>query len=121
MFSAIRDWVTRSRTFPADDTLTRHRMCEFLLLLARLGTAGNLLFPQQTKLRDRTKHLLALDPGRAWRIGEVTTRLALSESTLRRSLRLEGTSFRDLLEEVRLDRGVELIMSDGHAHRADRS
>jgi len=111
LFSAIRDWVTRNRSFPADETLTRHRMCEFLLLLARLGVAGNLLFQHQPRLRDRAKHLLALDPGRDWRIGEVTARLALSESTLRRGLRLEGTSFRDLLEEVRLDRGVELVMA----------
>lgn len=111
LFAAIRDWVSRNRSFPADDALTRHRMCEFLLLLARLGTAGNLLFQHQARLRDRAKHLIALDPGRDWRIGEVTARLALSESTLRRGLRLEGTSFRDLLEEVRLDRGVELVMA----------
>ncbi|MDP1737664.1 MAG: helix-turn-helix domain-containing protein [Caulobacter sp.] len=110
-FSAIRDWVTRNRSFPVDATLTRHRMCEFLLLLARLGTAGNLLFQQHPRLRDRARHLLALDPGRDWRIGEVTVRLALSESTLRRGLRLDGTSFSDLLEEVRLDRGVELVMA----------
>lgn len=111
LLSAIRDWVSRNNTFPADDALTRHRMCEFLLLLARLGSAGNLLFQHQTRIRDRVKHLLALDPGRGWRIGDVTTRLALSESTLRRGLRREGAGFRDLLEEVRLDRGVELVMT----------
>jgi AraC-like DNA-binding protein len=111
LFSAIRDWVTRNHSFPADEALTRHRMCEFLLLLARLGTAGNLLFQHQCRLRDRAKHLLSLDPSRDWRIVEVTARMALSESTLRRQLRIEGTSFRDLLEEVRLDRGVELVMA----------
>ena len=111
LFSAIQDWVRRNRSFPADDALTRHRMCEFLLLLARLGTAGNLLFQYQPSLRDRAKHLLGLDPSRDWRISEVTARLALSESTLRRGLRREGTSFSSLLEEVRLDRGVELVMA----------
>lgn len=111
LFSAICDWVTRNRSYPADDALTRLRMCEFLLLLARLGTAGNLLFQSQPRLRDRAKHLLALEPGRDWRISEVTTRLGLGESTLRRGLRQEGTSFRELLEEVRLDRGVELVMA----------
>lgn len=111
LFSALCDWVARNRSYPADDALTRHRMCEFLLLFARLGTAGNLLFQNQPRLRDRTKHLLALEPSRDWRIGEVTARLGLSESTLRRGLRQEGTSFRDLLEEVRLDRGVELVMA----------
>ncbi|MDP2740544.1 MAG: helix-turn-helix domain-containing protein [Pseudorhodobacter sp.] len=111
LFSAIRDWVKHNRSFPADDALTRHRMCEFLLLLARLGAAGNLLFQQQRRLRDRAKHLIALDPSRDWRIGEVAARFAMSESTLSRGLRLDGTCFRDLLEEVRLDRGVELVMA----------
>lgn len=110
LFSAIRDWVKYNRSFPADDALTRHRMCEFLLLLARMGTVGNLLFQQQPRLRDRAKHLIALDPSRDWRIGEVAARVATSESTLRRGLRRDETSFRDLLEEVRLDRGVELVM-----------
>lgn len=110
LFSAIRDWVARDRSYPADEALTRHRMCEFLLILARLGLAGNLLFQSQLKLRDRAKHLLALEPGRNWHVGDVTARLAVSESTLRRGLRSEGTSFRDLLEEVRLDRGVDLLM-----------
>lgn len=111
LFSAIRDWVSRNRSYPADEPLTRHRMCEFLLLLTRLGTAGNLLFQHQRSLRDRVKHLLALDPGRDWRIGDLTARLALSESSLRRGLRDEGASFRDLLEDVRLERGVELVMA----------
>jgi len=111
LFSAICEWVTRNHMFPADQTLTRHRMSELLLLIARMGAAGNLLFHQQPSMRDRAKHLLALDPSRNWRIGEVTARLAMSESTLRRQLRVESTSFRDLLEEVRLDRGVELVMA----------
>lgn len=111
LFSAIRDWVKHNLSFPADDALTRHRMCEFLLLLARMGILGNLLFQQQPRLRDRAKHLIALDPGRDWRIGEVAARVATSESTLRRGLHRDGTSFRDLLEEVRLNRGVELVMA----------
>lgn len=111
LFSAIRDWVARNHNFPAEDSLIRLRMCEFLLLLMQLGTAGNLLFQHQPRLRDRVKHLLALDPSRHWCLGEVTTHLAMSESTLRRGLRQEDISFRDLLEEVRLERGIELVMA----------
>ena len=111
LFSAVAEWVRRNHEFPADATQTRHRMMEILLLIARQGAAGNLLFQQQDSLRGRIKHLLALDPARGWRIEEVTKRLALSESTLRRQLRAEGVSFRDLLEDVRLDRGVDLVMT----------
>lgn len=111
LFSAIRDWIARNHSFPADKDLSRLRLCEFLLLLMRMGAAGNLLFQHQLRLRDRVKHFLGLDPTRNWRIGEIATHLALSESTLRRSLRHEHISFRELLEEVRLDRGIELVMA----------
>lgn len=111
LYSAITDWIEHTRKYPAEVIQTRHRMAELLLLLARLGFAGNLLFQKQTRLRERVRHLLALDPGKSWCAADLTDRLGMSQSTLRRQLRIEGTHFRDLLEEVRLERGIDLVMA----------
>lgn len=110
LFSSIVDWMAHDRQFSTRATQTRHRLAEILLLLADQGTAGNVLFAQKQGLREQTKHLFALNPGHDWRVDEITQRLATSESTLRRQLRAENTSFSRLLEDARLDRGVELVM-----------
>lgn len=110
LYASIAQWVAHERQFSADVTQTRHRLAEILLLLARQGLAGNLLFAQHSSLRDRIKHLFLLGPAQDWRMADLTTRLGMSESTLRRQLRGENTSFRALLEEARLDRGVELVL-----------
>ena len=110
LFSAVAGWLAHSRSFAADAMQTRHRMAELLLLLARQGVAGNLLFQSQARLGERVRHMLALDLARQWRLSDLTDRLGMSDSTLRRQLRAEGTPFRELLETVRLDRGMELVM-----------
>lgn len=109
--SMIADWVAHNRRFSSDITQTRHRLAEILWLLVTQGMAGNILFSQQQGFRARTKYLLALDPSYDWRVSDVSQKLATSESTLRRQLRAENASFRDLLEEARLECGVELVMS----------
>jgi AraC-like DNA-binding protein len=109
--SMIIDWVSHNRRFSSDVTQTRHRLAEILWLLVNQGMAGNILFSQQQSFRARTKHLLALDPGHDWRVSDVSQKLATSESTLRRQLRAENASFRDLLEDTRLERGIDLVVS----------
>lgn len=44
--------------------------------------------------------------------GEVAKRLGLSERSLRRRLKLEGTAFRDLLTQVRQERARTLLLDD---------
>lgn len=110
LISSIVDWLAHGRQFSTGTAQTRHRLTEILFLLAQKGLAGNLLFAQKQGLREKTKHLFALDPSHEWRVSEISQRLATSESTLRRQLRAEDTSFSRLLEDARLDRGVELVM-----------
>lgn len=110
LLSSISDWVAHDRQFSSGATQTRHRLAEILLTLAHRGMAGNILFSQQSGLRERIKHLIGLNPGHEWRMPEITQKLAMSESTLRRQLRAENTSFRELLEDTRLGRGIELVM-----------
>ncbi len=108
--AATTDWLSWIRRFPTDQAEVRHRMVELMLMLAIQGAAGNLILNVHQSWRARLKHLLALDPARAWRIQDTCRRLGISESALRRNLRRENTGFRELLEEVRLDQGVALVM-----------
>ncbi|MBA83460.1 MAG: hypothetical protein CML69_01845 [Rhodobacteraceae bacterium] len=110
LFSLIADWLAHDRKFGSDRAQTRHRLAEILLLLARQGVAGNLLGSGAETLRDRIRSLFAAAPAQDWRIADLTAKLAMSESTLRRQLRSENTSFRALLEDARLSHGVELVM-----------
>ncbi|MEL6522978.1 MAG: AraC family transcriptional regulator [Pseudomonadota bacterium] len=109
--AAVSDWVAFSYAFDPDQMQTRHRMAELLLILARQGVVGNLMQPVQARTSSRVKHILRLDPAHDWRAADLTVKLGMSESTLRRRLRAEGCSFRDLLEDVRLEHGVEIVMA----------
>lgn len=96
--------------YPTEATLVRHKMVELLLLFAQQGLAGNLILEKHHSWRHRLKELFKLDPSRNWRMAEVCKRLGVSESTLRRNLKTEEIGFRELLEEVRLEHGMGLVM-----------
>lgn len=90
----------------------QHRKREILLILAErdpriLSLAGGVSGWSQ-----RLRALFAEDPAHAWPMDEVCTRLAVTESTLRRALRKEDTSFRELLSEFRLSNALmDILMS----------
>lgn len=105
----IIQWLEWSRKYPASVQVQRHRLIELLLLLAQAGLAGNILVSRNPSLRQRLSELIGVDPARAWRCQDLCRMLGVSESALRRRLHLEGTSFRELLEEIRLMSGLSLV------------
>ncbi len=107
--AAMTQWVDWCMRHPIDATLARHRQVELLLLLARAGIAGNLLLDRSAAWRERVAQLIALDPARDWSAGEVCRRLGIGESTLRRRLNEEESSFRQVLEESRMVTGLALL------------
>ncbi len=109
--TALAHWLNWSRRFSSDVVQIRHRQIELLLLLAQEGLAGNLLLGSHPSWKWRVHQLISMDPARSWRIREVCTRLVISESSLRRRLQLEGITFRQILEDVRLAMGLGLVMS----------
>lgn len=111
VYSLIADWITHDQNYPADLTQTRHRLVEILLILARQGLAGNLLLPHSETLSERITHHFKTDLSRDWSVKDLTKTLAMSERTLRRRLQAEKTGFRDLLEDTRLNQGVERVIS----------
>jgi len=109
MIAALAQWVEWCMFHPIDATLARHRQVELLLLLARAGIAGNLLLDRDAAWRERVAQHIALDPARDWSAAEVCRRLGIGESTLRRRLNEEGSSFRQVLEECRMVAGLALL------------
>jgi AraC-like DNA-binding protein len=86
-------------------------LVEILLILAQQGMAGNLLHSLADTVTDRVAQQFATDLSRDWTIKEIAATLAMSERTLRRRLRAENTGFRAVLEDARLNRGVELVIA----------
>ena len=111
VYSLISDWVTHDQNYPANSLQTRHRLVEILLILAQHGMAGNLLRSWADTVTDRVTQRFATDLSRDWAIKDIAATLAMSERTLRRRLRAENTGFRALLEDTRLNRGVELVIA----------
>lgn len=107
---ALCQWFYFCRDYAVDPHLIRHRQVEILLLLAQAGLAGNLLFNALPSWKQRVSKLLAMHPAKTWQVADVCKRLGVSESSLRRHLQDEKSSFREILEEVRLALGLSLVM-----------
>ena len=111
VYSLIADWLVHDQKYSADITQTRHRLVELLLVSARQGLAGNLLLSRADTLSQRVTQHFMTDLSRDWSLKDLTNTFAMSERTLRRRLQAEQTGFRNLLEDARLNRGVERIIS----------
>lgn len=111
VYSLISDWMTHHQSFTTDIAQTRHRLVEILLVLARQGLAGNLLLSRSETLSERITQHFMTDLSNDWSLNDLTKTLAMSERTIRRHLQTEKTGFRDLLEDARLNQGVERVIS----------
>ena len=110
LLAILADWVAHLQEFGANDIQARHKLAELLLVMAEGGMAGNLLVDRHSIVSDRIRHRLSLDPARDWRSADIAASEGVSESTLRRMLREDNVSFRGLLEQVRLEHAMELMM-----------
>jgi AraC-like DNA-binding protein len=90
-------------------TVLVHRVRELLEALA-LGGFRPVLANAPT-VTERVRLMLASAPTQAWRADDIAAQLAMSAASLRRKLAAEGTSFRAVLEEVRLARALMLIQT----------
>lgn len=92
------------RGFPA--AVQRSRLLE---LVAWLGEAGIDPFVAASDVRLRLKRMLGERPAHPWRLPDVARRLGMSDDTLQRHLRREGTGFQQLLLEIRMDHALVLL------------
>ena len=90
-------------------SLARHQLQEVVLSLAEHGLRFD---PGRfNRIATRVRRLVGSDATRRWRAGAVARQLGMSEATLRRRLEREDTSFRRVLQEVRMGRALVLLQS----------
>ncbi|WFU45687.1 AraC family transcriptional regulator ligand-binding domain-containing protein (plasmid) [Bradyrhizobium sp. CB82] len=95
-----RDWLDKTPKY--GDELTYETMREHCIDLLddmrlKTGVAG------------KVRHALLPDLARPTTFSEMAIRLGMSDRTLRRRLQLEGTSFRDLIDELRMEVAIRYL------------
>ncbi len=100
--TALEDPLTPER-------LRNHAVREVLLWLAEDGIGFGPSRP--VSLTNRLRFALAKTPDTLWRSADAARALAVSEATLRRRLAADGTSFGDLLADVRMTHALGLLQT----------
>lgn len=91
--------------------LLHHRAAGLLLALAMAGHGAALLIDRGDSLIRRVQCVLLLQASKEWTVDEVAQQLHMGASTLRRQLANEGSSFRQLLKQVRLNLALGMIQT----------
>ncbi|MCW7541774.1 helix-turn-helix transcriptional regulator [Aquabacterium sp. A7-Y] len=94
------------------EDVARHRLAELLVWLSVAGI--QFTTAQTTTATSQLRRLFAESAAEAWTMPRVAARLAMSEATLRRRLHSEGTSFGNLLADVRMSHAMTLLQSTDH-------
>jgi AraC-like DNA-binding protein len=91
------------------DAVVRHRVTELLAWLGAFGAR----FPVETpdSYSARIRRMTARQPCEDWSSSGVARQLGVSEATLRRRLQEEGSTFRDVLTDVRMTHAMQLLQS----------
>jgi AraC-like DNA-binding protein len=98
--------------------VTEQRIQEILLTLAECGAAPLRPDVKAHSMTDAVRLTIRNAPAQAWTAGMVAKALHTSEPTLRRKLRTEGASFRQILAEQRM-RVARSMLVEGHANVAE--
>ncbi|RYE87684.1 MAG: AraC family transcriptional regulator, partial [Myxococcales bacterium] len=90
-------------------SIAAHRLHEVLLWLGERGF--HFAPPAPASLGQQVRRLLASDPSADWSMEQVARETATSVPTLRRRLTAEGTTFRDLVQDVRMSHALALLQN----------
>ena len=93
--------------------LVEHRAMEVLLVLAHEGVLATSPTSSAPGAKEAVRALVSCDPARRWTAAAISRHLGLSEPTLRRRLRSEDASVRELLQEVRIELASALMRDEG--------
>lgn len=114
----LHDAIAHYLITDGSSRLWTHRLLEILLVLATQNPAVLAYALQHGGWSGRVRALLSSDLAHAWDLSQVCARLATTESTLRRSLKREDTSFRELLQDLRLTTALmQLLQTAYPVHR----
>lgn len=105
----LQQFVNISRWAPKAIWPSRKR--ELLTLLCHMGHGEILSLLANPQLKDRLHDLFIHPRGHELTIEHLCEKLAMSESTLRRKLKLEGTSVQDIKDRARLGSALHLLQT----------
>jgi AraC-like DNA-binding protein len=98
--------------------VTEQRILEVLLLMAESGAAPLRPDIKSCSSTDAVRSIVRDRPAHSWAAASVAAQLCKSEPTLRRLLRQEGTSFREILADERM-RAARSILISGRSSVAE--
>jgi len=91
------------------------RRKELIHMLCFYGYQEIISMIVKPKINHQLTDVFKENPAIRWNIKNMSKKLAMSESTLRRRLKIEGTGFRDLNTQVRLAHGMHLLQTTDHS------
>jgi len=109
LVQCITQFIEWSHVAPKEMWSIRRK--ELIKLLCYQGYKEILSLVEKPKINHQLIDVFREDPSVRWSIDDVSKKLAMSESTLRRKLQAEGASFRDLNLQVRLGHGMHLLQT----------
>jgi AraC-like DNA-binding protein len=111
LLTLMQQWLQLQPQLSDPQQLLQARRREITQRLIELGYSAELRSGLQQQLSRRVQTVVSEDLSHDWQIAEVCQHLAVSESTLRRKLSDEQRSFRDLLSQLRLTQGLNLLQT----------
>ncbi len=98
--------------------VTEQRILEVLLLMAESGAAPLRPDIKSGSISDAVRSLVRDRPGHSWSAASIAAELYKSEPTMRRMLRQDGTSFRQIVADERM-RAARLVLLSGRSTVAE--
>jgi len=108
---AVEHVLDMAAACPDNERLLALCLETVVVLAAGRTGAMPLLWSAAATWQARVAGLVGQDPARDWTAGEVASRLAMGERSLRRCLSAEGTGLRRIVRDVRLTAALALLQS----------
>lgn len=112
LIRSLFQWVElcqQSNHAATSDMLHQLKAFEVLTHIESMGVIDDFLANFKPSWKGKVMALVQSDLAQNWSLGEVCRQLGTSESSLRRHLQSEDTSFRDLLEDCRLVAALAML------------
>jgi AraC-like DNA-binding protein len=109
----LKQFVESSLWAPTQ--LWSNRRREIIALLCHMGHKEILSMVGNPKIGHRLNEMFSANCSQQLTIEQICDQLAMSESTLRRKLKAEGTSLQDIKDQSRLGFGLHLLQTTQHS------
>jgi AraC-like DNA-binding protein len=113
LIKCLHQFIESSQWAPKEVFSSRKR--EIITLLCHLGHGAILSLLANPQLKNRLHDMFIEKEGCELSVQEICQKLAMSESTLRRRLKLESTSVQEIKDRTRLGLGLHLLHASQHS------